>query len=161
MLLSNPSLENAKRTNPALFDDIIMSAGGSAGLAIDLLSGKEAARIAEMRRASEKFCILASNAAKSANLLVHVTEVCTSNRDTAKEQLESFSLAVRDLTLLKRDPDAVLRFYSNRDRATELSDSFSLRRMLLISDAILEAISALERNMNTRLTLISMLSKLD
>lgn len=160
MLTANPSLENAKRSDPALFDDIIMSAGGSAGLAIDLLSGKEAARISEMRRASEKFCILASNSAKSANLLVHVTEVCTSNRDTAKEQLESFSLAIRDLTLLKRDGDAALRFYSDRERATELSDSFSLRRLLLISDAILEAVSALERNMNTRLTLISMLSRI-
>ncbi len=160
MLSSDPSLENAKRSDPSLFDDIIMSAGGSAGLAIDLLSGKEAARIAEMRRASEKFCLLASNSAKSANLLVHVTEVCTQTRETAKEQLESFSLAVRDLTLLKKDPNASLRFYSDRDRATELSDSFSLRRLLLISDALLEAIAALERNTNTRLTLISMLSKI-
>lgn len=160
MLAADPSLEAKRRTEPSLFDDVIMSAGGSAGLAIDLFSGKEAARIAEVRRASEKFCILASNAAKSANLLIHVTEVCTSDREKAREQLESFSLAVRDLTLLKRDSDAPLRFYSDRERATELSDSFSLRRLLLISDALLEAVSALERNMNTRLTLISMLSRI-
>ena len=137
-----------------------MSANGSAGLAVDLLSGKEAARIAEMRRASEKFCILASDKSKNAQLLIHVTEVCTSVRETAKEQLESFELAVRDLALLKRDSDAPLRFFSDRTRATDLSDSFSLRRLLLIADAILDAVSALERNMNTRLTLISMLSNI-
>jgi len=159
MLASDPSLETKKRSDPALFDDIIMSANGSAGLASDLLSGKEAARIAEMRRASEKFCILASNPAKSSALLIHLTEVCTQSRETAKDQLESISLAVRDLTLLKRDSDAPLRFFSDREHATNLSDSFSLRRLLLISDALLEAISALERNMNTRLTLISMLSR--
>ncbi len=159
MLLAEPSLETKRRTEPALFDDVIMSADGSAGLAIDLLSGKEAAKIAEARRASEKFCILAANAAKKAELLIHVTEVCTSTRETAKEQLESFSLAIRDLALLKRDGDAALRFFSDRERATVLSDSFSLRKLLLISDALLEAITALERNSNTRLTLISMLSK--
>ena len=159
MLLSDPSLETKKRTDPALFDDVIMSADGSAGLAIDLLSGKEATKIAEARRASEKFCILAANAAKKAELLIHVTEVCTSTRETAKDQLESFALAVRDLALLKRDGDTALRFFSDRERATALSDSFSLRKLLLISDALLEAISALERNSNTRLTLISMLSK--
>ena len=96
MMLSDPSLEMKKRTDPALFDDVIMSADGSAGLAIDLLSGKEAAKISEARRASEKFCILAANAAKKAELLIHVTEVCTSTRETAKDQLESFALAVRD-----------------------------------------------------------------
>lgn len=159
MLLSDPSLETKKRTEGALFDDVIMSADGSAGLAIDLLSGKEAAKIAEARRASEKFCSLAANAAKKADLLIHVTEVCTSTREVAKEQLESFSLAIRDLALLKRDGDAALRFFSDRERATALSDSFSLRKLLLISDALLGAISALERNSNTRLTLISMLSK--
>ena len=159
MLLSDPSLETKKRTEGALFDDVIMSADGSAGLAIDLLSGKEAAKIAEERRASEKFCTLAANAAKKADLLIHVTEVCTSTREVAKDQLESFALAIRDLALLKRDGDAALRFFSDRERATALSDSFSIRKLLLISDALLGAISALERNSNTRLTLISMLSK--
>ena len=159
MLAADPSLEMKKRTDPALFDDVIMSADGSAGLAIDLLSGKEAARIAEMRRATEKFCELAANTAKKAQLLIHVTDVCTSDREVAKEHLSSFSMAFRDLVLLKRDADAPLRFYANRERALELSDSISLRRLLAISDALLEAISSLERNMNTRLTLISMISK--
>lgn len=159
MLIAEPSLEAKKRTDPSLFDDVIMSANGSAGLAIDLLSGKEAAKIAEVRRAAEKFCTLAANAAKKAELLLHVTEVCTSSREVAKDQLDSFSLAIRDLALLKRDGDTTLRFFSDRERATTLSDSFSLRKLLVISDALLEAISALERNSNTRLTLISMLSK--
>ena len=160
MMISDPSLAAKKQSDPALFDDVIMSADGSAGLARDLLTGKEAARIAEMRRASEKFCILAADKSKNAQLLIHVTEVCTSARETAKEQLESFSLAVRDLTLLKRDGDAPLRFFSDREKATDLSDSFPIRRLLLIADSLLEAISALERNMNTRLTLISMLSNI-
>lgn len=161
MLLSNPSLEAQKRAAPILFDDIIMSANGSAGLAADLLSGKEASRISELRRASESFCLLASDRAKGAQLLIRVTEACTSVRETAKEQLSSFLLAIRDLTLLKRDVNAPLRFFSDRDRAIELSDSYSLRRLLLIADALLDAISALERNMNTRLTLISMLASFE
>ena len=160
MLTADPSLELKKRTDPSLFDDVIMSADGSAGLAIDLLSGKEAAKIAECRRATEKFCELAANTAKKAQLLIHVTDVCTSDRESAKEQLSSFSMAIRDLVLLKRDQDAPLRFYSDRERALELSDSMSLRRLLTISDALLEAITSLERNMNTRLTLISMISKI-
>ena len=159
MLTADPSLELKKRTDPSLFDDVIMSADGSAGLAIDLLSGKEAAKIAECRRATEKFCELAANTAKKAHLLIHVTDVCTSDRENAKEQLSSFSMAIRDLVLIKRDQDAPLRFYSDRERALELSDSMSLRRLLTISDALLEAITSLERNMNTRLTLISMISK--
>ncbi|MGM9643123.1 MAG: ATP-binding protein [Eubacteriales bacterium] len=160
LLRGDPSAANVKRTDPSLWGDVIMSANGSPGLAADLLTGKEAARIAEVRRASEKFCALASDKAKSAALLIHVTECCTQARETAREQLESFSLAVRDLILLKRDTEAPLRFWSDRDRALELSDSFALRRLLTLSDAILEAISSLERNMNTKLTLVSMLSKL-
>ncbi len=161
LLAASPDLENKKRTDPALWNDIMMSANGSAGLAADLLCGNESAHIADLRRASEKFCILASNKAKNAQLLIHVTESCTQARDAAKEQLESFSLAVRDLTLLKRDPDAPLRFWSDRDRSLALSDAFSLRRLLMLSDAILDAISSLERNMNTKLTLISMLNRID
>lgn len=160
LLCTNPTAANVKRTDPSLWCDVIMSAGGSPGLAADLLTGKEAVRIAEVRRASERFCDLASDKSRGAELLVHVTECCSQVRQTACEQLASFSLAVRDLVLLKRDPDAPLLFWSDRDRALELSDRFALRRLLTLSDAILEAISSLERNMNTKLTLISMLSKL-
>ncbi len=161
LLRSDPSLENIRRSSPALWNDMIMSSNGSAGLAADLLAGNEASRISEMRRASEKFCRLAADSSKNSELLVHVTEVCTSLRETAKAQLESFLLAIRDITLLKRDGDAPLRFYSDRTFAIELSDSFSLRRLLKISDALLEAITSLERNMNTKLTLISMLAGME
>ncbi len=160
LLRRDSAFASVKQRDPALWDDMIMSCNGSAGLAADLIEGRETSQISQTRRASEKFCILAADKAKSAALLVHVTEVCTQSRDTAKAQLESFSLALRDLVLLKRDPDASLRFWSSRDRALELSDSFSLRRLLTLSDAVLEAISSLERNMNTKLTLISMLSKM-
>lgn len=158
LLASHPELEDVKRRDPELFSDVIMSAGGSAGLAAELLVGKEAARISAQRRASEKFCALASDSTKGAELMIHLSDCCGTARESATEQLESFSLALRDLALLKKDQDAPLRFFTDRDAALELCDSFSLRRLLTISDAVEDASRSLGRNMNVRLTLLSMLS---
>jgi hypothetical protein len=61
--------------------------------------------------------------------------------------------------LLKKSTDAPLRFYTDRTAATELSDSYPLRRLLAFSEEVAAAIESLEKNMNVRLTLISLLSR--
>lgn len=152
------SLPTASR-DKELFDAAVMSAGGSLGRAIELLSGDASAEVAARRQAAAKFCRICADKKKSAEALAHLCAACTNSRDEAIKVLTDISTAFRDLCLLKKSSDAPLRFYTDRAAATELSDSYPLRRLLTFSEEVASAIESLEKNMNVRLTLISLLSR--
>ncbi len=142
-----------------LFDAAVMASGGSLGRAVELLSGDASAEVVTRRRAAAKFCLICSDKKKSAEALSHLCAVCTTSRDEAIRVLSDIELAFRDLCLLKKSPTAPLRFYTDREAASELSDTYPLRRLLAFSEEVALAIELLEKNMNVRLTLISLLSR--
>lgn len=157
-----PEAEDVKRRDERRFYELTAASGGCAGKAILLLSdadkAKEADRIMALREHAAKFCQLCADSRQGAQAMNNLIGGKAVTRDEASEMLETIRLALRDLTLLKRDADAPMLFFVDRERAVELSDSYSLRRLLTLCDSVADAISSLDRNMNVRLTLMKMLS---
>ena len=145
--------------NKAAFDAAVMASGGSLGRAIELCGGELAKEIAEKRRGAAQFCLICADKKKSAQALSHLCSICTNTREEAISALFAIEGAFRDLCLLKKSADAPLLFFTDREYAAELSDRYPLRRLMLFSEEIASAISALEKNMNVRLTLMSLLSR--
>lgn len=158
LLAVSKEAEQLRRQSPELFSDIIMSAEGSVGTALRMMSGKEGERISLLRRDALTFCTLAADSTSGAKLLLHLGSCVPADREEGAVLFDTMLLCMRDLALLKKDANAPLRFFSSRERALELCDRFSLRRILAICDALSEAGASLRRNLNRRLTIINLLS---
>ena len=156
-----PEAARRRESDREGFRGLILSAEGCAGQAIRLLSEREAEHVAALREGAQTFCRLAGDRKSAASFLLHLCQDCGSSRSETLEQLKTIRLAVRDLTVLKKrtaaEPaDCGLRFFADADAAAELADDYSIRRLLTIGDAVDNAILALGRNMNQRLTLLSL-----
>ena len=63
--------------------------------------------------------------------------------------------AIRDLTVLKKDENAPLCFYTDREQALALSDRTTLERLVRCYDAVNDALRRIALlNGNIRLTLL-------
>ena len=158
-----PGAETARRNDPEGFAELAASAGGCAGRAMELLSAggnakKEAERILFLRKSASELCRLCADRRKETEFMIRLLSDAGNTRDGAGELLEVFRTALRDLAVLKRDADGPVCFFTDREKATELSDAYSLRRLLALCDLLSDALEALERNMNVRLTLMKMIS---
>ena len=78
-------------------------------------------------------------------------------REDLKELLSLCLTVIGDLMLLKKDKGAPLRFFTSRDTASSISQKYTLPRLLSCYEAMLLAISDLNMNSNTSLTLMSIL----
>lgn len=74
-------------------------------------------------------------------------------REGVLEALALITLAVRDLTLLRRSETVRLKYYTDRAAAEELAWRFTNRGLLKLYNALCHAAEALEANGNVRLTL--------
>lgn len=164
VLAAMPAAAGIRMREPERFRAILMAAEGSAGAAIALLKGNDIAGTEALRAGAVEFCRLCADRKKGAQLLLRLCEDCGSTRESAAAQLSAIRTALRDLTLLKRCGEntdrAHLRFFADTDAAAELSDRWSVRRLLDAGDAVDAAIADLGRNLNLRLTLVSLLSAL-
>lgn len=114
--------------------------------------------IAARRKDAEQFLRLASDRTTAAEAMCMLVGACRGSREKATLLLADIGEAIRDLILLKKSETADLRFYTDRDAAMNLSDGFSMGRLLALSDAVKTAVTDIDRNLNVRLTLMCMLS---
>ena len=160
---SVPGAEETRREDPAGFAELMSSADGCAGRAMELLSSKnasrkEAERILFLRKSASDLCGLCADRRRENEFMLRLLTDAGNTREGAGELLEVFRTALRDLAVLKRDSDAPVCFFSDREKASELSDAYTLRRLIGLCELISDALEALERNMNVRLTLMKMIS---
>ena len=148
-----------KNNDPQELDTILLSADGSIGRAMELLSPKARAPIIALRNVAEKFITSVKSSSKSAHPLM-LLPLFSQKRDELSNQLEYIKGALRDLIVLKKCETAPLCFFTDREKAFEISDLFSERLLLSIFNRVNDASDAILRNANVRLTLIDMLSRL-
>lgn len=77
-------------------------------------------------------------------------------REEVLTLLSLTTLALRDLLLLKRVEAPTLKYYTDRENATELSSRITARALLRLYDAVESAREELSHNANVRLTLTHM-----
>ena len=154
----SPEAAALQRQNPALFTSAVVASRGCPGRARELLSTAEGEEITARRAAAEKFLRLVSDRTTAAEAMCMLIAECRGSREKALLLLADLSDALCDLILLKKSETSELRFFPDREAALDLSDAFSMQRLLALSDAVKTADTDLNRNLNVRLTLMSMLA---
>lgn len=145
-----------KLSAPAEYAELIMASKNGIGTALEYLNPKAFAPIKEIRRLAFDFTDHATDGTSTRNTL-SLLPALTQKRETFELQIAAISEAVTDLMLLKKDDNATLVFFADRDRAIELCDRCSMSFLYRLSEAVLNAIEANERNANVRLTAVEML----
>ena len=124
-----------------------MCADGRIGRAKELLSdGAES--VFAMREQTEEFISTLKPGTPYSTLYTTVKALPT-KRDELTDALESITVALRDLILIKFNKDAPLLFYPVRDRALEISGGISSKRLLKIYDIITDSLDDLSKNVST------------
>lgn len=145
-----------KLSAPKEYQELIMAAKNGIGTALEYLDPKTFAPIKEVRRIAYEFADTATDGTSTKRTL-SLLPTLTQKREFFELCLEAISEAITDLLLLKKDENANLIFFSDRDRAIELCDRCSMSFLYKLSEAVLNAINANERNANVRLTATEML----
>lgn len=142
---SRALLETVRSRAPALRLDVPADGGGE-----DIA--------AEARETADRFVELAADRTGGAEAMTVLIRGCSS-RDAAAAVMAEISLALRDLVAFRKcgPQKAAPLFYTDRERAADLSEKFTVSRLMGLSDLADEAKTSLARNMNTRLTLMKFL----
>ena len=126
--------------------ELMMCADGRIGRAKELVEGgAEEARAA--RELTESFIAALKQSTPYSTLYTTIRSLPT-KKDELGEALESITVALRDLMLLKYDATAPLLFYPDRAKARELADGMSARRLMRVYDIISDSLDDLARNVN-------------
>lgn len=156
---NDPTARELSRTDADKFRGIMLSARGSIGAAKRLLDPTLAAQNAEEREFVVR--LLSSLSARGGGLTLHRTiNELPKSRNELKPIFENIVLAIRDLTVLKHDEEAVLTFFARREEALELSRKFNQKKLLSIYDIVSSIIEDIERNANVTAMLTALAVKI-
>lgn len=133
-------------TDEGALRELLMCADGRIGRARELIEGgAEEARAA--REVTESFIAALKQSTPYSTLYTTIRSLPT-KKDELADALESITVALRDLMLLKYDGTAPLLFYPDRAKAQELASSMSARRLMRVYDIISDSLDDLARNVN-------------
>lgn len=141
--------------DPEAFSAIALAADGCIGAAQILLDARRRKPIMQKRESAEEFLSLCVSRHTAHDALAVLAAV-PPKREEAVALLELVSLGVRDLLACKRAPGARLCFFADETRAEQMTEQISMSALLRLADAVAEAIIALERNANQRITLLTL-----
>ena len=137
-------------------EQIVMASAGSLGYAISLTDAKKSELLlSERQRALDITLSVIKNDAESVSTLLSVAGM---QREDLKALLTLCVTVIGDLLLLKKDKGTRLHFFTSRDEALEIAQKYNTARLLSCYEALLTAISDLNTNSNTALTLMSILT---
>lgn len=151
--------KSLKNSQPDEYETMLLSANGSIGRAIELLSPKTRKPIIASRELAINFInsLLRSTSAEPPLMLF---PSFSTKRDEVVNQLEYIKSALRDLILLKKSESVPLCFFSDREKAIDTSSMFVERRLISVFDEVSRAQGLLLANANVRLTLTDLLAKI-
>ncbi len=158
--LLNNSEEAARlyEESSAEFGAILSIANGSIGRALELIDEKTREPLIKQRSIAEALVnySLSKNAYKLTDLLFSLTP----KQDEVIPILDNAQTALRDLILLKKNENATLCFYSDRESAEEISFSTGISSIMSVYDKIENTKAILLRNANVKLALTSLISNI-
>jgi len=141
------------------FAALLTLSDGRIGRALSLLDPKKRAPLMERRRIAEAVVERLSVRGGYDELLLTMLSL-TQSREELSAQLTVLTSALSDLVLLTKSEGAPLSFFTDRERAAELSASFTTARLLRAITALNEAGEALLANANVKLTLTRLIERL-
>lgn len=155
----HPEAINLRSNDKDTFNSLILSAEGSIGRALDLLSEKERAPIIRDRGEAQGFLEAASARKSGKHSVDIVTSFAQKPREDILKILQYVENAIRDLLLIKKSETLPLCFFTEREFAYELSSKFSSSTLMNIYHAVEDAQKRLSMNGNVRLVVFTLAVK--
>lgn len=136
--------------------EIIVSANGSLGYALDMLDEKKSeALIGDRNKAKDLVLACLKQDGES---MGYISSLFSLKRDKLKD-LFSYSLTLlRDLAVCKRSKNATLCFFSSYDEAIGISGKYNLKKILSLYDSIERGLNDLNTNASVYTTLMSLVT---
>ncbi len=159
LLANEKAAKQLKADTPQDLHRLIFLANGCIGRAITLLEQKKRKEIFENYNAAEellKQIIKKDRISAYSSIMSYGTK-----RPEVIAKLMTLQSALRDLILLKKSEEVVLGFFEDRERASDLANSFTSPALFSLYDATAVAIGDLERNANVRLSLMTLIDSAD
>ena len=152
--------EQLKQNSPAEYAELLVSAGGGIGKALELLDTKTLSPILATRALVKDFISLATSKSNRESALALIPRF-SQKREPLANELTLIYTALRDLIVTKKSDNAPLCFYESKDMALDICDAVSIGRLIKLTEAVTQASDRISRNANVRLTLVSLLSETD
>lgn len=149
----------AKALSDEDFTALLRMANGRIGRALTLLEAEKRAPVLARRKAAEQLCEALALGKSQDELLSLLLSFGTSREDLLA-RLSLITEALRDLLLLTRTDNAPLVFFTDRERAIDLSARFPATRLLQLITGTEQTMEQLSANANVRLALFSYLNRL-
>lgn len=137
-------------------EEIVISASGSLGYALDLLVPEKAQSIIKARTQAENFIKSVLNSDTGVGNLVY--SMFSWQRDKVKDLLTTSLVVLRDLAIIKKSNSAPLCFFASSSKASEIARSHSLNKILKLIDAISQGIDNLGVNASVAGTLTTIVA---
>ncbi len=149
-LSDKDGFSDLKAKNPARYRALLLCADGSIGQAKDLLADGRMEE-EERLRADVVSLISGMNGKKQFAELYAAVGSLPDKRAEFTEIAEKILLALRDLTVLKKESRAPMLFFTDRETAMSLSEGFTLYRLQKLFDIFGKALSDCLKNANMTL----------
>ena len=153
-----PDLLSPLASRPEELTALLLSAEGSIGRAIKLLSPESQAALKKER--AQVTAVLDALAEKTYAPLYAALSALPQKRDPLSDALALLHTAVRDLILLQRASDPPLAFFPSREAVPEHLTSFRSRALFAFADVLSTATEELARNANVSTTLTALALRL-
>ena len=144
-----------KLSFPKDFAELVKASGGGIGNALEYLDPKVWKGIKDQREFIRSL-INEMLTRRSAEILIPMLSKFSSKREALADELLLFSLAIRDLIVLKKSDAASLEFYCDANESIELSDKVSLSFLYTLYQNIEVAREENRRNANVRVMIMKL-----
>lgn len=155
LMRTSAEARELKSVNPTEFAEILATANGRLGVAIELLNPVARKPILERRENAKQFIRLCSDR-RNATATMRYLASLGQKRDAIIEQLSTALLCLRDLLICKQCDEPPLCFFADHEEAHATAYRFTTPELLSLCNALEKAIDRLRTNANVRLTLTAL-----
>ena len=159
LTLNSPDATALMRSSPDVFDQLLKISAGSLGRTLELIGGKSKEKLLKNRRIAGDLISAIADRSVSTSFYSLFSEFSLS-REELGDQLLQLEYAIRDLIVTKGAESPSLIFFTDKERAEELSYSFSLKKLIEMLELTDSSRLSIARNANIRLTLTNLLTSL-
>jgi len=157
---TEPRALSLRDSSPTEWQDILLSADGCIGRVMQLLDPKVRKPILTRRELARDFIRACLTNRERATRMIAIGTAIGNKRDEVCDYFLTLETALRDLMMLKKEENAPLLFYTDREDALTLSDRLSASTLMRLYEACEEARCAIFiRNANIRLTFMDFVMK--
>ena len=158
LLLHQKNLAHMEQNDPYKFTAAIADSGGTIGMALEALSGDTADRLLERRKKIDT--LLSAVKKRRYTDIFDAFSLLSQKRSPLCDELSHFATAIADLIRLKRDENAALTYFIDRDEAGDIASVIGIGRLFRLFDAVNASIEDLDKNANVTVVLSSLMSEI-